>query len=178
MNQTILVDMDGVLADYSGEFKRRWDCKHPDKPLANWENRQYHDIDKNYPQYTQFINNILMSEDFFHTLQPIPRAIQGLERLAQKHPVVICTAPSLRNKACVPGKYSWIEKNLGYEWVARTIITKDKTLAVGRYLLDDKPEVNGAQIPSWEHLVFTQPYNRHITNKRRVSWDSIDKIIH
>lgn len=169
--------MDGVLADYSGEFKRRWDETHPDKPLHNWEDRQHHDIDDNYPQYRQAINDILLQEDFFEELQPLPGAIQGLERLARQAPVYICTAPSLRNKHCVSGKYAWIQEQLGDEWIRRTIITKDKTIIPGSYLIDDKPEVVGAQTPAWEHLVFKQPYNRHIKDKQRICWDSAEQVL-
>lgn len=173
----ILVDMDGVIADYSGEFKRRWDELHPNKPLGNWDSRRYHDIDENYPHHRYNINEIITSNPFFYTLPPIPGAIEGLQRLSKNHEVYLCSAPSIRNESCASAKMVWVKNFLGYKWLDKTILTRDKTLIDADYLIDDKPQVTGARMPSWEHLVFRQPYNRHVTNKRRVCWDSIDGVL-
>ncbi|MCT7149596.1 hypothetical protein M1196_23400, partial [Salmonella enterica subsp. enterica serovar Oranienburg] len=63
------------------------------------------------------------------------------------------------------------------------IITTDKTLVRGDILIDDKPVISG-ELPeystgtnharSWEHVIFDQSYNRHITNRRRIlDWGDI-----
>ena len=50
------------------------------------------------------------------------------------------------------------------------IVTRDKTVVAGDVLVDDKPSVDGVGIPSWEHVVFDQPYNRGTEGRRLVSW--------
>ena len=85
------------------------------------------------------------------------------------HDVRICTAPLSRFTHCVPEKFQWVEDHLGPEWVARIVLTKDKTLVRGDVLIDDKPEVTGRLVPTWEHLVFEAPYNT-ASRGRRVNW--------
>jgi 5'-nucleotidase len=69
----------------------------------------------------------------------------------------------------------WVESRFGAGWAERTIITKDKTMVNGDVLIDDKPEVKGLCNPSWEHILFDQPYNQEVVGKRRImSWSDFD----
>lgn len=55
-------------------------------------------------------------------------------------------------------------------------LTNDKTIVKGDILIDDKPEPIGLEKPEWEHIIFDQPYNRYIKDKRRINcfnWKSI-----
>ncbi len=61
---------------------------------------------------------------------------------------------------------------MGEDWLENTIVTRDKTLIHGDYLIDDKPKVGGLIKPKWEHIVFDQPYNRNIDNKLRINWSN------
>lgn len=40
-------------------------------------------------------------------------------------------------------QFRWIEKHLGKHWCDKIIITKDKTMANGHLLIDDKPNISG-----------------------------------
>ncbi len=84
--------------------------------------------------------------------------------------VWICTTPILAYHNCVLEKYEWVEEHLGSDWTPRIILTRDKTIVSGHFLIDDKPEIEGAAVPSWEHIVYDQPYNRTITRQRRITW--------
>jgi 5'-nucleotidase len=62
--------------------------------------------------------------------------------------------------------------------MARLIITRDKTHVKGKLLVDDKPFVTGTGIPSWEHVVFTAPYNLALTDRKRLSsWNDWRKVL-
>jgi len=54
---------------------------------------------------------------------------------------------------------------------------KDKTLIIGDILIDDKPEIKGISTPNWEHIIFDQPYNKNITNKKRINWDNFKEVL-
>ena len=59
----------------------------------------------------------------------------------------------------------------------KTIITKDKTIITGDLLIDDKPEVTGSQEPTWEHILYSQPYNKDVKSKRRITWENWKPVI-
>ncbi len=93
------------------------------------------------------------------------------------HEVFICTAPLSHYESCVLEKYEWTERYLGIEWTKRIILTRDKTLVKGDFLIDDKPEITGIITPVWEHIIYDKPYNRSVTSKKRLTdlrdWKSV-----
>jgi 5'-nucleotidase len=178
----ILVDMDDVLADFEGEFITRWKAKHPDKICFEREERKVFGIitqyTERYPDYHDNIRAVYTEEGFFSSLPPLEKGIKAItEMLDAGHEVYLCTAPIQKFDFCIREKYLWVEKFLGYEWTKRLILTRDKTLIKGDYLIDDNPEIKGAVKPDWEHIIFDQPYNRHISDKRRVNWDNWKEVI-
>lgn len=177
----ILVDQDGVLADFEGEFLRRWQEKHPDFPFIPNEERTRFYIADEYPQeLKRYIESIYNSRGFMLGLPEVEGAVDALKQMrADGHIVKICTSPLTGNKNCILEKIEWTKRHLGSEWVKDLIFTHDKTLVKGDFLIDDKPFVDGLMTPSWEHIVFDAPYNRGITDgKRRISgWSKWQQIL-
>ena len=50
------------------------------------------------------------------------------------------------------------------------IMTREKTLAQGDFLIDDIYQGGGVVKPSWEQVYFTQPYNEELKGKRITDW--------
>ena len=85
----------------------------------------------------------------------------------------LCTAPDLdvEDQACWSEKALSVKEHLGDEWLKRLIITKDKTLVHGDYLIDDKPEIKGInKTPSWNRIVFHHEYNVNTRGVRLLNW--------
>ncbi len=176
----ILVDMDDVLADFDGEFYKRWREIHPEKFHIPLDRRKNFYIKEEYPEdLIPLVTEIYYSEGFIKSLPEIPGGIQAVKKLKEKgHEIFICTSPLMQYKNCVREKYEWIEEHLGYDWTLKLILTRDKTLVKGDILIDDKPEITGAAFPSWEHILFHKSYNSHINNKRRLyDWSEIDTVL-
>ncbi len=177
----ILVDQDGVLADFESEFLSRWQQKYPDLPYIPVSKRRIFFIQDEYPQELRpLVEGIFHSRGFFANLPPIKGGIDAVRELRQQgHIVKICTSPLTGNKDCVQEKHDWVERHLGGEWVRELIISNDKTLIYGDLLIDDKPEIKGAHTPSWEHVIFDAPYNRSVNDARRrlSSWSELQSIL-
>jgi len=177
----ILVDQDGVLADFEGEFLRRWQKKYPDLPYVPYEQRSSFYLYDDYPkELRRQIEDIYFARGFFGSLPPIDGALEAIKAMKKEGYIVkICTSPLTGNKDCLTEKHNWIEKHLGKEWIRDLIISSDKTLVYGDYLIDDKPDIHGTLVPSWEHIVFDTPYNRSVNNgKRRINnWHQWKKIL-
>jgi len=166
----ILVDMDDVLADFDGHFLKLWRRKHPNEFYVPLEQMRAYKLRESYPEELhQLMDDVYYGKNFINKLPPIPGGKEALEEMVSDgHSVFICTAPLSKYKHCVREKYEWAEKNLGYAWTKRIILTKDKTLVYGNYLIDDNPKIEGIMAPEWEHVVFDKPYNRHVTGKKRL----------
>ena len=40
-------------------------------------------------------------------------------------------------------QFEWVEHHLGWKWINKLIVTKDKTVVSGDLLIDDKPIIKG-----------------------------------
>lgn len=175
----ILIDMDGVIADFDGEFLQRWKARHPDEFFIPIEKRIKFYIKDDYPASLRpLVDEILFESSFFEEMTIMPGAKEALEEMdARGLEVFICTSPLSAYSHCVLEKYKWVENILGPAWVKKIILTKDKTIVKADILIDDKPEVTGVEKePSWEHILYDRPYNRGI-NKRRITWENWKDIL-
>lgn len=175
----ILVDMDGVVTDFDGEFLQRWRKHHPEKFYIPIEERTLFYVKDQYPdELKPLVQDILLESTFFSEMLPMPGAKEALEEMvARGYEVFICSSPLSTYGNCVLEKYKWVEEFLGPAWVKRIILTKDKTIVKADYLIDDKPEVTGAEKnPGWEHILYDRPYNRGI-NKKRITWENWKEIL-
>lgn len=175
----ILVDMDDVLADFEGEFFRIYRQKHPDKPYILPEDRRLFRLTEEYPKNTApYVKGVYLAPGFIKNLPPIAGGLDALLEMEEKgHQVMICTSPLYDYENCVLEKFEWMDRYLGKEWSSKIILTKDKTLVKGDILIDDKPLITGKCTPEWEHVLYTKPYNQHIADKRRLTWDNWKEVL-
>lgn len=175
----ILIDMDGVLSDFDGEFLKRWQDRYPNKFFVPMDKRNIFYVKDSYPEELKpLVTEILLEKNFFRDMMPVEggrEALTEMESIGLE--VFICTSPLSHYKNCVLEKYEWVENNLGKKWVERIILTKDKTIIKGNILIDDRPVITGIdEYVEWEHILYDRPYNKGI-NKKRITWDNWKEII-
>ena len=139
----VYIDMDGVLCDYNAAkneaLQRNPEQKFPQSEIG-----------------------------FFENLNPIENAIESINYLKSiEHiDVYILTAPSVKNPHCYTEKRIWIEKHLGIDMTEKLIITANKGLNKGEYLIDDHISGKGQEnfegiilqfgsekFPSWKEIL-------------------------
>ncbi|KAM6240578.1 5'(3')-deoxyribonucleotidase, cytosolic type isoform 2-T2 [Spheniscus humboldti] len=164
----VLVDMDGVLADFEGAVLRGFRARFPGEPRVELAARR---------GFSAKVASVYESPGFFLGLDPIPGALEAMQEMIhmQDTEVFICTSPLRKYEHCIVEKYKWVEKHLGPEFVERIILTRDKTVVSADLLFDDKDTIRGAELnPSWEHVLFTCCHNRHVQlqapRRRLLSW--------
>lgn len=174
----ILVDQDGVLADFEAGFLQLWRAEHPDAPYVDLAGRTTWLIKEQYPvAWHAAMDAIHTRAGFFAGLPVMDGAVQAMDALLQAgHDVRICTSPLTRWHNCVAEKHAWVEEHLGPQWVRRIILTKDKTLCAGDVLIDDKPHVTGALVPSWTHLRFDTPFNS-AGDHPLLNWQNFEQVL-
>jgi 5'(3')-deoxyribonucleotidase len=138
--EIVYVDMDDVLCDYSGSYNEWLDFS----PSVE------------YPQSI---------EGFFANLKPMNMAIDAVKMLQTRFDVYILTAPSVLNPLCYTEKRLWVEKHLGMDMVRKLIITPNKGLNKGDYLIDDNTSGMGQDEFEGELI--------HFDSEKFPTWDNI-----
>jgi 5'(3')-deoxyribonucleotidase len=167
----VLVDMDGVLADFDKEVVNRLVSRYPDIPILKTRHNFY--ISDDYPNHSLILRTISDEKGFFESLPLAKDALEGWQRLLDLgyHPI-ICSAPMQSNPRSKIEKLSWLEKHFvpifGKDIVREAIITSDKHLHDGIALIDDRPEFIDAERARWGHILFSHPYNQHIASELRL----------
>ncbi|CAK8686190.1 unnamed protein product [Clavelina lepadiformis] len=165
----VLVDMDGVLCDFDAGFLQRFRQMHPDLPFIPLDERNSVYVEEQYMEMfgaSVDARSIVEEKDFFLNLPKIEGALKGMLSLAGRDDVnlFICTSPLRKFENCVLEKYRWVSNNLGKKFTEKIILTRDKSVVNGHFLIDDKPDISqqGSQVARWKHLLFTTHHNRHV----------------
>lgn len=150
MKRIVYIDMDDVLCDFSKAFSKN-----------------FIGPAKRYPQ---------AEYGFFANLEPIEGGVESVKKLIDSdiYDPYILTAPSVRNPFSYTEKRVWIEKYFGLEFVNKLIISPNKGLLKGDYLIDDniagKSQENfegklihfrSKEFPDWSRVI---DYLRNTTN--------------
>ena len=179
----ILVDMDGVITNFNAKLVENYVARHPGEPYVKQEDAVNWNIADDYarlisPEAAKEIDDIYHEQGFYASLAPMPGAAIALkEMLSMGHDVFICTSPLSKSEHCAAEKYKWVLEHLGRDWIARVIITRDKTLVRGDFLIDDKPKVTGLMKPVWKQILFHQPYNATTALDRITVWEEWKQVI-
>lgn len=161
----LLLDMDGTIVDTVGHALRlgmldhypcRWnfdECCSALRPSS----------DPRAARYSQ--DDVFTTDGIFLDADPIPGALDAIERLMSAHDVWFCTTPWPTNSLSLAEKHAWL-KTHGDGWHKRLITTYDKTFIAAAYLVDDKPDLCRPGQAEWQHILYPQPWN----DSRWPSW--------
>lgn len=109
--------MDGVLCNFAKAFNEE----------------RLRDSSQPYPQ-SQF--------GFWMDLEPIEGAIEAFVALSRVFDVWILTKPSFDNLNSFSEKAYWVNKYFGSDVLRKLIMSRDKSLLIGDYLVDDTTLAN------------------------------------
>ena len=126
--KVIYVDMDGVLCDF-GAFLEKMTSKGMNK------------------------FQVFKMLGVFEDLNPIQGAVNAFHLLDQHFDVYILSTPLWSNPDSWKGKRIWVEKYLGKAAKKKLILSHNKGLMKGNYLIDDR-EANGVLDFEGEHIKF------------------------
>jgi len=115
MKKILYIDMDGVLVDFFSA----------DSQLSNDVLEKYADNKDNIP-------------GIFSLMQPIEGAIEAYEQLSQKYDTYILSSAPWDNPSAWSDKLVWVKKYLGEQAHNRLILSHNKNLNMGDYLIDDR----------------------------------------
>jgi 5'(3')-deoxyribonucleotidase len=138
-------DMDNVLVDFPSAFP-----KVSPKLLDEFEGR----LDE--------IPNI------FSLMEPLTGAIEAFQLLSKKFDSYILSTAPWENSSAWSDKNEWVKKYLGDAAYKRLILSHNKQLNIGDYLIDDRT-ANGAGQFTGEHI--------HFGSEQFPDWHSVLKYL-
>ena len=126
----VYVDMDSVLVDF----------EHGIGQLS----------EETYQEYENDLDEV---PGFFRDLPPIEGAIEAFHKLSEHYDVYILSTAPWRNPSAWIDKLLWVKKHLPEVAQKRLILSHNKHLNKGDYLIDDRT-ANGAGDFEGEHIHF------------------------
>lgn len=165
--KTLLIDMDSVICDLMTEWHTRYNHDYDDnltvERLKCWNSEKYVK-----PECGMKIYDYLKVPGLFLQLNPLPNAIEVIERLHKQYDVLIVTS-SVSN--AFSEKEAWVEKHLPFIGKHNLIFSHRKDMIVGDLLFDDAPH-NLMEFSSTGRLAVAMdyPYNQEINVPRVKNW--------
>lgn len=169
----ILLDMDGVLADFDGQCWNwlAWNRIQPDIPDRRYQTAHFvtdHMTRKHAKQLRHYID----TTPFFRDLPLIPGAQAAVADLIDAgHDVWVCTKPLEANPTCLNDKHAWLADHFP-ELASKLITAPDKSMIHGDVLIDDAPKPGWIAEATWLPIIYDQPYNRtdDLLDLPRITW--------
>lgn len=187
MGLDILVDLDGVLADFEAHrfrtlSERGLPALHPHLVLDFYGTASY---TRHFGQQAAYAARAVTTEvGFFRNMPPVPGALEGVRRLREDPRVAsvrVCSKPLREHPNCTAEKLEWVHHHLGLRWASTAIITHVKSEVVADVNIDDRPHllaytaVRGEPEPAWTPVVFSQPWNLGDADAHRMEdWNDFD----
>lgn len=112
----ILVDMDGVIADWGLAYDESLDRLGEEATkIPRHRNQNTFDLHAGRTEHERIlIDSVMIEPGFYSRLQPIQGAKSALKQMLKTgHDVRIVTSPWVSNPTCASDKLNWIVKHYG-----------------------------------------------------------------
>jgi 5'(3')-deoxyribonucleotidase len=170
----VLLDIDGVIADFNGELVRIYNCltnenMTPTQIKSTQSSKWFRD--------PILVKKIIESPGFIRNLPPIENAIDGIKLLFNQGYDIVFVSNGTNCPTSGHEKRDWLNFYFGKLWKqAPLILTKQKYRVRGDCLLDDNPKNFTGLHSETKALLYDQCYNYDVPGFERIlGWDHFIK---
>ena len=141
VKKILYFDMDNVLVDFPSAFPK------VDQMLLD-----------------EFEGRLDEIPGIFSLMEPVEGALEAHETLSQKFDTYLLSTAPWENSSAWADKNEWVKRYMGKSAYKRLIISQNKHLNIGDYLIDDRT-ANGAGQFKGEHI--------HFGSEKFPDWNSV-----
>jgi 5'-nucleotidase len=165
----LIVDMDDVLADATGQFINQYEkdfgVRVTRESLAHKDEGHgfpgHHDAVKQYPYKASFFRTMVVNEN----------SQQILSELNKKYELFIVSA-AMEFPQSLPEKLEWLKEHFSFLTWKQIVFCGSKVVVHGDYMIDDLP--HNLEKFNGEKLLFTAPHNMQFNHFTRVNnWKEV-----
>lgn len=159
---TLLLDMDGPLADFDRHFWDRCQAAGYTFDVTCHTAQRHRFFTEHIPNRRQraAARAMVDAPGWFADLPVTPGARAGVAALLTVFDVWVCTKPLEANPTCLNDKHAWLVEHFP-ALADRMITAPDKSLINGALLLDDAPKPVWFGRARWRPVIFPAPYNHN-----------------
>jgi 5'-nucleotidase len=173
--ETVLVDMDGVMADFEAP-NNALVAACGVRPIVDRQDFYYADSYRDFPDVLETIYAENRRPGFFRNFPVVDDAVEGWQRIMEAGFVPrVCSSPIEDHPTVIDEKKAWLAEHFAPRfgsWVVDTaIFNRDKSGYDAIAMIDDRPTLRNIESARWRHIVFDQSYNRQVeTDFRLHGW--------
>ncbi|MDI3327229.1 MAG: 5'(3')-deoxyribonucleotidase [Alicyclobacillaceae bacterium] len=172
--KTLLIDMDSVIVDLMSAWCKRynddWNDNLTPADILTWEWEKYVK-----PECGRKIYQYLDEPDMFLNLEPLPHAIEVLERLSRHFEILIVTSS---RRGAMAQKDEWVSRHLPFIGRRNLIFAHRKDKVCGDLLFDDAPHnLEAFRRTGRLAVAMDYAYNRHVDCLRVSGWLDFEQLV-
>jgi 5'(3')-deoxyribonucleotidase len=171
--QRLIVDMDDVLADATGQFinfyEREFGVRVPRESLNHKEEG------KGFPDHQEAITSYVFQRGFFRTMNVNEHAQEVMKKLHEKYEVFIVSS-AMEFPNSLTEKLEWLNEHFPFLHWKQFVFCGRKSVVHGHYMIDDLP--HNLETFNGEKLLFSAPHNLQFNHFKRVNgWKEVEKVL-
>ncbi len=182
MKKHVLLDVDGVLADFTGAYLRavyeETGRQYTVEAMNTYSLRDYCQLS---PQEEKKLDRRVCEEGFAYNLDPLP-GLEGAARLIAEHDVRVVTSPWHSSRHWYGERVAWLWDHLRFP-AKKVIFAGEKHPVWGDVLIDDKTETVQTWAGRWPRgraVLWNAPWNQDAgegSTIRARSWDDVFRVL-
>jgi 5'-nucleotidase len=167
----LIVDMDDVLADATGQFIDYYEKEfgiRVDRSVLNGK-----DEGEGFPHNRLKLKEYIFRQDFFRTMKVNDNSQQVMEELNKKYELFIVSA-AIEFPQSLSEKLEWLKEHFSFLTWKQIVFCGSKAVVHGDYMIDDLP--HNLERFNGEKFIFTAPHNTNYHQFQRLNnWEEVGK---
>jgi len=165
----LIVDMDDVIADATGQFIRFYERDFGIRVTRDSLN--YQDEGKGFPANYDVVRSYPLEAGFFRTMIPHEGSLDVLEKLNRKYDLFIVSA-AMQFPQSLPEKQQWLQQYAPFIHWKQIVFCGSKAVVHGDFMIDD--HLHNLETFNGEKFLFSAPHNlQHDRFKRLHNWNAV-----
>jgi 5'(3')-deoxyribonucleotidase len=169
----LIVDMDDVLADATGQFIDYYANEFGIR--VERDSLNHKEEGKGFPDKYEVIHSFTFRKDFFRTMRVNANSQEVMKALNKRYEVFIVSS-AMEFPNSLTEKLEWLNEHFPFLHWKQFVFCGRKNIVYGDYMIDDLPR--NLESFNGEKLLFSAPHNLQYNQFKRVTgWQEVGTLL-